>query len=215
MIKKILDKVKVFQNQQMKVPKDYPFVMFDEEKELLKKELQNAEHYLEFGTGGSTLFSLINSNVKIDSVDTNEPWIKFIKKYKIVQDNFGNRLRIHFIDIGPTKHWGYPVNDNANEKFPDFSSKIFEVTDPSQYDLILVDGRFRVACALQSIINCHQNENLRILIHDYSLRKEYTVVEKFLDIVETQKTLFVFKVKDGVNINEVKKEYEKYKFITE
>lgn len=215
MIKKLLEKVKVFRNQQMKVPNDYPFVMFEEEKALLKKELQKAEHYLEFGTGGSTLFSLINSSVKIDSVDTNEPWISFIKKYKIVHNNLGNRLKIHFVDIGPTKYWGYPVNDDAKEKFPNFSSKIFEITDPSQYDLILVDGRFRVACALQSIINCYQNKNLRILIHDYSLRNEYTAVEKFLDVVESQKTLFVFKVKEGVNIDEVKEEYEKYKFITE
>lgn len=215
MIKKLGNKISVFINQRKKIPSEYPFIMYDEEKELLKKIIKNSKNYLEFGTGGSTIFTLINSETFVTSIDTNEPWISFIKKYKIIKNNLAKKLEIHFIDIGPTKFWGYPVDDSHKEKFPKFSSEIFNITDCSKYDTVLVDGRFRVACALQTILKCHQNKDLKILIHDYSIREDYKIVEKYLDIVETSKTLFVFKIKEDVNLTEVAKEYENYKFITE
>ncbi len=212
-MKKLIERFKTFLNQRKSIPNDYPFVMYSEEKELLKKYLSNAQNYLEFGTGGSTLFSLINSSVNITSVDTNLPWISFIKKYKIIKDNLGNRLHIHFIDIGPTKYWGYPVNQEYKEKFPNFSSEIFE--KESDFDLVLVDGRFRVACTLQTILHSTENKNPIIMIHDYSLRNEYKVVENFLDLVEKEKTLFIFKLKENINIDEVRKYYEDYKYIAD
>jgi len=212
-LKKLIERFKTFLNQRKSIPNDYPFVMYSEEKELLKKYLSNAQNYLEFGTGGSTLFSLINSSVNITSVDTNLPWISFIKKYKIIKDNLGNRLHIHFIDIGPTKYWGYPVNQEYKEKFPNFSSEIFE--KESDFDLVLVDGRFRVACTLQTILHSTENKNPIIMIHDYSLRNEYKVVENFLDLVEKEKTLFIFKLKENINIDEVRKYYEDYKYIAD
>lgn len=124
MIKKYLEKLRTARNQKMEIPQEYPFVMFEEEKQLLKKYLLQTKNYLEFGTGGSTLFALINSEVNITSVDTNIGWITFIKKYRIIRNNLEKRLKIFFVDIGPTKQWGYPVDDREQAKFPDFSSKI-------------------------------------------------------------------------------------------
>lgn len=210
---KIFGKIRTFINQKRKIPKEYPFVMYPEEKILLQKYLRSAKNYLEFGTGGSTLFSLINSEVKITSVDTHKPWISFIKKYRIIKENLEKRLNIHFIDIGSTKNWGYPVNEDSREKFPDFSSKIFKIN--SDYDLVLIDGRFRVACTLQTILNSRKNKSLKILIHDYSLREDYKIVEKFLDILEKEKTLYVFKIKENTDDEEVAELYEKYKYIAD
>ena len=102
MIKKILEKIKTSVNQRKEIPSEYPFVMYPEEKELLMKIIKKSKNYLEFGTGGSTIFTLINSNTHVTSVDTNEPWISFIKKYKIIKNNLSKKLDIHFIDIGPT-----------------------------------------------------------------------------------------------------------------
>jgi len=215
MIKKILEKIKTSVNQRKEIPSEYPFVMYPEEKELLMKIIKKSKNYLEFGTGGSTIFTLINSNTHVTSVDTNEPWISFIKKYKIIKNNLSKKLDIHFIDIGPTKYWGYPVNETHKEKFPKFSSEIFNITNSEKYDTVLVDGRFRVACALQTILQCFNNKDLKILIHDYSLREGYKIVEKYLEITETAKTLFVFKIKNNINLKEVTQDYEKYKYISE
>lgn len=214
-MKKLLSKINIIQNQLRAVPKEYPFVMYEEEKVLLKKYLKNSRKYLEFGLGGSTLFALINSNANIVSIDTNESWINFMKKYKIVKQNLGQRLEINYINIGPTKGWGFPVDDAHKEKFPDFSGKIFSMIDPSEFDVVLVDGRFRVACVLQTIINFKEFPQIKILVHDYSLREDYKIIEKYLDIVENEKTLYVFKLKNDLDLNQVQEDYDIYKYIAE
>lgn len=214
-MKKIIHNIKTYFDQKRNIPKEYPFIMYDEEKFLLKKYLSNSNQYLEFGTGGSTIFSLINSLAKITSVDTNKAWLAFMNKYKIIRKNNNERLEILYVDIGKTKAWGYPVSEKDKNKFENFSREIFQNRDNSKYDLILIDGRFRVACTLQSIINCYENENLFLLIHDYSLRENYKIVENFLDIVEYEKTLFVFKVKPNIDLNILEELYDKYKYIAD
>ncbi|WP_232473249.1 hypothetical protein [Brachyspira sp. SAP_772] len=59
-------------------------------------------------------------------------------------------------------------------------------------DTILVDGRFRVACVLNSIFYCR---NAVIIIHDFFNREYYNVLLNYLDIVEKADTLGVFKIK--------------------
>src|SRR5690606_9419063 len=184
-------KLQTFINQQRRTPKEYPFVMYEEEKLLFKEYLNKSNNYLEFGLGGSTLFALINSDANIISVDTNQGWIGFIKKYRAIKDNLGKRLHIHYVDIGPTKYWGFPVDDTQRNKFPNFSSQIFSDKNLEKFDLVLIDGRFRVACALQTVQYFKNSSPVKIMIHDYSLREEYKIVEKYLDLVEFTKTLYV------------------------
>lgn len=211
-MKKLKEKLVTIWNQQLSIPQKYPFVMYEEEKNLLKKYLQPTKKYLEFGLGGSTIFALIESRVDVISIDTNIGWIDFIKKYKIIRNNLNNRLEINYVDIGPTKSWGFPVNDESKNKFPDFSSKIFEKVNLNETDLVLVDARFRVACVLQTILNGRTNPNLKILVHDYSIREDYKVIEEFLDIVESTRTLYVFSIKNDVDLEKVEALYEKYKY---
>lgn len=214
LINKSKDDLVTWINQKRSIPKTYPFIMHEDEKELLKKYVQNATNYLEFGLGGSTIFSLINSDANIISIDTNKDWISFMKSYKFIKNNLDKRLSIYYIDIGPTKGWGYPVDESKNENFHKFSSEIFKLTDPSIYDLILVDGRFRVACTLQSILNCQNNKNLKILIHDYSFRDEYKVVEKYLNRDESINSLYVFSIKEQIDKDDLVKGYELFKNIS-
>ena len=209
------EKLSTFWNQQLTVPKSYPFIMHEEEKLLLKKVLKESAKHLEFGLGGSTIFSLLESKAEIISVDTNEKWIGFIKRYKIIKNNLSSRLKIFYVDIGPTKSWGFPLNENHKEKFPGFSSQIFEMIDCNEIDSVLIDGRFRIACALQTILNCHHNQNLKILFHDYSIRDDYKIIEKYLEIINSERTLFVFRMKQNIDVEEIKKLYEKYKYIAE
>ena len=208
---KIILKLKTFYNQQLSVPSSYPFVMYEEEKELLKKYVSNTSQCLEFGLGGSTIFTLIHSKAKITSVDTNVNWINFMKKYKIIKTSLSNRLTILYVNIGPTRFWGYPIDNTHQDKFEQFSKRVFEINQGVKYDFILVDGRFRVACVLQSILNQSDNEAVFIGVHDYSIREEYKVVEQFLDIEEVSRTLSIFKIKKNVDLEEVKNMYEKYK----
>lgn len=52
-------------------------------------------------------------------------------------------------------------------------------------------------------------------MHDYTIRKEYHVIEEFLDICEVADTLTVFSLKKNFNQLRVKELYEKYKYVTQ
>lgn len=210
MIKKILEKYKINTNKKKAIPTYFPFVMYEEEKEIFKKYIQNSKGYIEFGLGGSTISSLINSQTIIHSVDTNDSWINFMKEYKIIQDNLDKRLHIYKVDIGPTKSWGYPIDDSRKDSYKIFSSKIFSEVDLTLIDTILVDGRFRIACTLNTVLNFHDLKEVNILIHDYSLREDYKIVEKYLDLKEKTKTLYVFKIKENIDVSNLKNDILKF-----
>lgn len=209
-----IDSWKIRWNQCKKIPTYYPFIMKENEKLFLNKHLKKASNYLEFGLGGSTIFALIHTEIPITSIDTNTDWINFMKKYSIVKHNLGNRLTIQYEDIGPTKSWGFPVGNDHKEKFPNFSSGIFKTKSSDLFDLILVDGRFRVACVLAIILNRKSNlDDLTILVHDYSIRDDYKFVEKYLNIIESVDTLYAFKIKSEIDYDQLKEDYEYYKYI--
>ena len=191
----------------------YSFVMRREEKDLFNKYIKDSKYYLEFGSGGSTFNVLQRSKAIIHSVDNDIDWMNqislhlYIRYYKKKK-----RLTFHHVYVGEIKGWGYPEKENLKHLFPKYSSEIFERIDKEKIDVIFIDGRFRAACGLKSILNCHSNENLVILIHDFWSRKKYHVVLKYLDELESVSDLGVFKIKKNVNLKSVKNDYEKYKY---
>jgi hypothetical protein len=72
-----------------------------------------------------------------------------------------------------------------------------------------------MACALRTILECHENDNLEIMIHDFSDRTQYHVVLKYLDIVDCVDTLGTFTLKIDIDLESVKKDYEHYIYTPE
>ena len=138
-----------------------------------------------------------------------------MREYRIVRKNEGKRLSLFHENVGQTGSWGFPTNEDFKDLFPNYSSTIFNEIDTSKIDTALVDGRFRVACTLKTILECHSNENLTILIHDFWNREKYHIVLQYLDVVDRADTLGVFSIKDDLDIGSAKKDYEKYKFIVD
>lgn len=182
------------------------------EKVLFVKHIRKSKYYLEFGSGGSTFIALRKSNAKIHAVESDQEWIRKIKKSWYAKYHLLRRLKIHFTGIGPTKKWGYPETMDRKDFFPDYSAYIFKKIDTSKIDLVLVDGRFRVACVLQTIMNCSENIGLKILIHDFYNRPHYHGVLKYLSEIDKADNLGVFIIKPGVNLQEVASDYEAFKF---
>lgn len=151
------------------------------------------------------------SKAKIYTVESSPEWITYMREYLIVRYFENRRLLIFPIDIGPIRKWGYPELSNSKNLFNSYSSDIFKSIDCMTLDLALVDGRFRVACILKIILECHKNSNLKILIHDFWDRGKYHVVLKYLDIVDKVDTLGHFSIKMNVNLKSVEKDYETYK----
>jgi len=189
----------------------YPFVMSKDEKVIFDEAIKESQHFLEFGMGGSSLRALQKSKAKIYTVESSTDWINQMRKYFIVKIFENKRLYIFNVNIGPTGKWGYPTSDNDQNLFEAYSSNIFESIDRKSIDLALVDGRFRVACTLKIILSCHENNDLRILIHDFWNREHYHILLKYLDTVKQADSIGLFSIKNDVDLDSVEKDYEAYK----
>jgi hypothetical protein len=89
-----------------------------------------------------------------------------------------------------------------------YSTKINKTSE--QYDLILVDGRFRVACACAAYLNLKDTGFL--LIHDYASRSHYHPIEQFYTKVEEIEDLCVFKKNKNCNTEDLKNMHNKYMY---
>lgn len=192
------------------IPEKFPLRLSEKEQEALINYLKNSNNYLEFGSGGSSFLALLNSNAKVYSVESDETWIDYLRTWKFIRKNEENkRILFNVVNIGSTKEWGYPVDDRNREKFPDYSMNIFKNLNKINIDTVFIDGRFRIACALAALINY---PNAIILIHDYTFRSNYHVLEQYLDKIETIDTLSIFKIKKDIDKQVLYKAYNQYKY---
>ena len=194
---------------QKKNMSDINILLTIKEKVFFSLILTKCKKYLEFGVGGSTLLAYTTENIKkIISVDSDINWINEIKKFKNIKNDDNKKLIFEYINIGEVTNFGYPKI--KTEKIFNYSNKVFKKYK-NDYDLVFIDGRFRVACTLQVILNC--KKDIKILIHDFNDRPFYHILYKYLDVIYSINNLVLFSIKERININEVNKNYEKYKSI--
>ena len=160
------------------------------DKLLFYKYLDKATNYMEFGSGGSTYQASIRSNIKsICTVESDLEWIQKLQT-KIVHSS----IQYNYIDIqARSKNLGYPGKDCKPEDMKKYS----DVKVPSETDLVLIDGRFRVACCLKLIGQI--NDDCIVIFDDFLDRKQYHVVLDYFTIVEQteNKSLVVLRRRKG------------------
>jgi len=172
--------------------------------------LKKSKIYLEFGMGGSTLLAYMTPNIeKIISIDSDKNWINKIRNFKNVKKDEGKRIILEHIYIGKTTYWGLPIGKKNKKFFPNYSNQIFKKYK-NDYDLVLIDSIFRVACALQVILNC--KSDIKILIHDFNYTPYYHILYKYLDVIYSIDSLVLFSIKEDIDYDEVRKDYEIYKY---
>jgi hypothetical protein len=193
----------------------FTWVMTKNEQKLFKLYIRNAKTYLEFGSGGSTITALTHSGRKVYSVESSLDWINTMKqKYKIIgRSEKSGQLNLIHADIGKTADWGIPVildDENNTDRFLNYTQRIFEKYPETKLaDAILIDGRFRVACCLSSLLET--NETTIILIHDFWDRDQYHIIKKFVIIIDRIDSLMVCKKKPAVSDIEIRNEFDNYK----
>jgi hypothetical protein len=184
-------------------------LLTEKERYFFSLILTKCKKYLEFGMGGSTLLAYMTSNIKkIISVESDINWINKMRKFKNIKNEEGKRIFLEYINIGKILNNGYPYNMAKNEDFFKYSKQIFKKYK-NDYDLVFIDGRFRVACVLQVILNC--KINIKILIHDFNNRPYYHILYKYLDMIYSIDTLALFSIKEDIDLEEVNKDYNIYK----
>lgn len=164
---------------------------------LFYKLLRGAVNYQEFGCGGSTVTALAHPNIKkIQSIESSGDWVaKLRRRSDVGKAVRTDRLDLVHADIGPVKAWGYPSNEFFRSRWPAYSQ--YASKDGLKYDLIFVDGRFRVACFLRALtrITRGRRDHVALAIHDYQNRPQYHVVERFAQVMSHGDTLTVFRRK--------------------
>lgn len=159
----------------------------------LTTALKNASVYLEFGMGGSTVLAARLGVPNVFAVDSSLDWVNHVTS-QISRVNLAGRVKLLHADLGETGEWGYPKSNDRVENWPSYYSGPWRAVRAAgvQPDLVLVDGRFRVACFLYSLLNMKKGGV--ILWDDYTNRPEYHSVERFLRPVATHDELAVFQV---------------------
>lgn len=148
------------------------------------ERLRTARRYLEFGTGGSTLQAAV-LGVDFVAVDSDEYFLNAVRaKIRAAGLERSGQVFRH-ADLGRVGPWGRPVGrltPRRLELFRRYSDVPPEsLGDDTMPDLVLVDGRFRVACALKCLYKYRVfgQSGWQIVVDDYTGRPEYQVLTRF------------------------------------
>ena len=182
------------------------------DKELFYRYLSKATTYFEFGSGGSTYQASIRTNiVKIYSVESDMVWHTKLK-------NIINNESINFIynemDTKPDS-LGYPGPNSKKEDWIKYSSQIcfLKPEELKAIDLVLIDGRFRVACCLKCVDLI--NSDCFIVFDDFLNRPQYHIVLNYYDIIEKSSDNIMVILKKKADATVPRELIEKYEVIKE
>ena len=165
-------------------------ILFDGDDYLFKQYLINCNIYFEYGVGASTRWVLENTISKIISVDTDKKWLNTI--------NFSKqspRIKLNWVNLGDLENWGRPKSYEYRDQFIDYISNVWSFNEKA--DVILIDGRFRVACFLYSLINAKINSI--IIFDDYNNRPYYHIIEEVVPVYKICGRQAVFRVPKNMN----------------
>jgi hypothetical protein len=162
--------------------------------------------YLEWGLGGSTAEALHAGAGLVITVEGDAAWIAAARADAAVAGaEATGRLRLLHADIGPTGEWGVPVDRSARPRWPGYAAAPWPVLEAAGAwpDLVLVDGRFRVACCLAVARECLARPDRtppRLMLHDFdAARPHYEPMRLGWDEAAAAGSLRVFRLRAGID----------------
>ena len=168
--------------------------------------LNQSSTYLEWGTGGSTVMAAWRATLthleplKVDAIDSSQGWFDVLRSHSPIRDaEAAGSLTFHLGNIGETIMWGNPKDwSKRSAALREKQSRSYIQSIPTSrccYDLILVDGRFREACALYALRLMHNRTT--VLIHDSSRHTNHEAILNYYHVVTVRDTLAVLRPKHG------------------
>jgi hypothetical protein len=210
------------------IPTNYTSpMMFPEEFEFITKLLTNAQPatYLEWGCGMSTSYYPLLASEKVIAIDGFPPWCEQVGKEPRVKC-MREENKLHFFCPELVGMDGKPVNMmqpvgklNANTSDEDVSSvmniyvnsvtQAMKEASVTQFDVALVDGRFRLQCALKLLPYLHSESVL--LMHDFWLRfPAYRDVLDYYYVIGYARSVVALRKKKGIAKEVEWNVYKKY-----
>jgi len=178
--------------------------------EFLEARLREVNCFLEYGAGGSTRLAASVGVPRIVSVETDREFAKAVTE-SVTQIHSESSLHMIWVDLGPTKEWGMPATYNAYRDWPTYALRPWDFLRRHKLspELILIDGRFRVASLFASLLEA--SPGTTILFDDYLLRpNSYGYVGKILTPTQTIGNAAVFTVPDTIPVREVARSLARY-----
>ena len=109
--------------------------------------------------------------------------------------------------------WGNPGKNATNIQKINYSNQITKLSKEEQdsIDLVLIDGRFRVACFLTTLR--YANPKTKIYFDDYLTRPFYHEVEEFEVPIEETTRAAVFIVNGSYDIEKLDYLINKFEYV--
>ena len=213
-----LDQFKFFLKQRLvgfDVPSS-PHFDSDLSTEWFATRLRSSRRYLEYGSGGSTYLAA-KLGVSFITVDSDPYFLKSVRK-KIQRDGLARDSiqTFQYADIGLTEHYGRPFREwrasarrlSKFRRYSDPPPRCYEgATLP---DLVLVDGRFRVACALKALKMLRSERDWMIVVDDYVGRPEYGTIAEFAELDQFVGRMAVFTGAKSTNPEQLERAIARY-----
>ena len=158
----------------------------DESTGYFRVQLEGARNYLEYGAGSSTVLANRYVNTLV-SVDTDGALLADVRR-RLSEQRRCTMTRLIHVSVGLTLDTGMPLFTKPTRRrirrWEDYASAPWRYfrSIAQQPDVILVNGLFRVACVLESLLSLSPLSNTRIMVDDYGDRPYYHVVERFADV---------------------------------
>lgn len=181
--------------------------LFDGHDDIFLDLIVQASAYAEYGCGASTIWTANETSLDIISVDTSADWLRHVQSSINRTDGVTS---VH-VDLGPLGDWGRPIGYQNRNKFIDYVEGPWR-TDQSS-DLVLVDGRFRMACFLTSLLRARPGTT--ILFDDYIGRTHFQVAEEFAPSIRKNARQAAFVVPEQIDHAALEAERQKFLYVME
>jgi hypothetical protein len=159
-----------------------PQVTFPEEVAVyVKKMYSDARVILEYGSGGSTIIAARMPGKSVTSVENDAQWAANMQGW-IASASLASKPVIYPINVGETGVWARPKNARAWKRFHTYPLKVWDEPSFEQPDVVLIDGRFRIACFVTAYLR--STKPMIVLFDDYLDRPHYHVVERLVKPTE-------------------------------
>jgi hypothetical protein len=171
--------------------------MSKREQEVFRAALRSCRRYAEYGAGGSTCVAAESPRESLVSIESDPAFVSVVRAACPTAE-------VRWINVGPISHYGHPRDDAMKSAWPTYSDQ--DLSDP---DLVLVDGRFRVACMANVLL---RYPTATLLVHDFPFRTEYHAILPFVHVRATTETLVTLQKREGADDLALLQLYETYRF---
>lgn len=218
--RKIIDDIT---EEERRITSNVTMLMTLSERVYLHRLMRSGKSYFEYGCGGSTILACQVPNIlKITTVESNLAFLnELLNSSPCLVDSYLNkRVEAVYADIGPISEFGIPSDFTRINNWPSYPEAVLlsqNYHTEARPDLVLVDGRFRVASALNALLVLDPpTETSRggiLAIHDFFTRPGYYIVLEYAEVVDCIENMILLRRKSNLDWTLFMRDLKKYSYI--